>query len=79
MISDGTDWTSRALVDADIPNALTIDGGSAENTPVGVTVPASGYFSALRLKIGGFFAIFTHANSADQYLHATLTKTVRSP
>jgi hypothetical protein len=27
-ISDGTDWTSRALVDADIPDTLTIGNGS---------------------------------------------------
>jgi hypothetical protein len=66
MISDGTDWASRALVDADIPDALTVSGGSVENTPVGSATPALGYFSALRLKIAGFFAIFTHANSADR-------------
>lgn len=56
----------RALVDADIPAALTLVGGSIENDPIGQTTPAAGYFSALRLKIGGFFAIFTHSNTADR-------------
>jgi hypothetical protein len=55
-----------ALADSDIPDALTINGGTVENTPIGQTTPAAGYFSALRLKIGGFFAIFTHSNSADR-------------
>lgn len=61
--------TFRALDDADIPTALaghTITGGSINNTPIGGTTPNSGYFSALRLIIGGFKAIFTHANTADR-------------
>lgn len=46
-ISDGTDWTSRALVDADVPNALTISGGTVDNTPVGASVPSTGIFTLL--------------------------------
>lgn len=69
MISDGTDWTSRAIADADLPTTLsghTITGGTINNTPIGGTTQAAGYFSALREYIGGFAAIFTHANSADR-------------
>ena len=44
----------------------SITGGSIENVPIGQTTPAAGYFSALRLKIGGFFGIFTHSNTADR-------------
>lgn len=65
-ISDGTDWTSRALVDADIPDALTISGGTINNTPIGATTASSAIFSALSLLIGGFKAIFTHANTVDR-------------
>lgn len=43
-----------------------ITGGTINNTPIGGTTPASGFFSALRLMIGGFAAIFTHSNSADR-------------
>lgn len=43
-----------------------ISGGTADNLAIGGTTPAAGYFSALRLKIGGFYAIWTHANSADR-------------
>lgn len=34
--------------------------------PIGTTTPNSGYFSTLRLKLGGFFGIFSHANSSDR-------------
>lgn len=44
----------------------TLSGGTIDNTPVGTTTRALGYFSALREYIGGFAAIFTHANSADR-------------
>lgn len=37
-----------------------------DSTPIGQTTPAAGYFSALREKIGGFYAIFTHSNTADR-------------
>lgn len=46
-ISDGTDWTSRALIDADVPNALTISGGTVDNTPVGASVASTGLFTSL--------------------------------
>lgn len=46
--------------------APAISGGSANNMSVGVTTPAPGYFSALRLLISSFYAIFTHANTADR-------------
>lgn len=52
--------TFRAVVSDDINAALLTPG------PIGTTTPNSGYFSALRLFIGSFFAIFTHANSADR-------------
>lgn len=59
----------RSLVDGDIPTALaghTITGGTIDNTPIGTTTRALGYFSALREYIGGFAAIFTHANTSDR-------------
>jgi hypothetical protein len=45
MISDGTDWASRALVDADIPDALTISGGTINNTIIGGVTPAAATFT----------------------------------
>lgn len=36
------------------------------SSSIGVTTAAAGYFSALRLLIGGFFGIFTHTNTADR-------------
>lgn len=68
-VSDGTDWTSRAMQDADIPTALaghTITGGSINNTPIGATTASTIIASAISLLIGGFKAIFTHANTADR-------------
>jgi len=50
----------RALVADDLGTVLT-------SPPViGTVTPNTGYFSALRLFIGGFFGIFTHSNSADR-------------
>lgn len=37
-----------------------------DNIPIGTTTRALGYFSALREYIGGFAAIYTHANTADR-------------
>lgn len=50
----------RAIVAGDLTGALV------SPPPIGTTTPNTGYFSALWLKIGGFFGIFTHANSADR-------------
>lgn len=46
--------------------AAIITATSIQNTPIGTTTANSGYFSALRLIIGGFAGIFTHANTADR-------------
>jgi hypothetical protein len=65
---DGT-LATRAGTETFTNKTLTspvISGGIIDNAAIGGTTPAAGYFSALRLKIGGFFAIFTHANSADR-------------
>lgn len=56
----------RALVDDDIPAALTLVGGSINNTPIGATTANTGIFSALSLLISTFKGIFTHANTADR-------------
>lgn len=57
---------SGVTANANIINTGTLTTTLIDNTPVGTTTPAAGYFSALREKIGGFFGIFTHANSADR-------------
>lgn len=57
--------TNKTLTSPTI-NTPTISGGTIDNTPVGTTTRALGYFSALRLYIGGFAAIITHAFSADR-------------
>lgn len=57
---------SGITANANIINTGTLTTTLIDNTPIGTTTPAAGYFSALREKIGGFFAIFTHANSADR-------------
>lgn len=44
----------------------TITASTIDSTPIGTTTRALGYFSALREYIGGFAAIFTHANTADR-------------
>lgn len=44
--------TFRALVDADIPNALTIAGGTIDSTPIGTTAPSTGAFTTLALGDG---------------------------
>ncbi len=55
----------------------TITGGAIDGVPVGTTTRALGYFSELREYIGGFAAIFTHANSADRtYTFPDATTTV---
>lgn len=67
--TSGGNVSVGTIADADLPTALashTISGGTIDNTPVGTTTRALGYFSALREYIGGFAAIFTHANSADR-------------
>jgi hypothetical protein len=46
--------------------APIISGGTADNMAIGTTTRALGYFSALRLYIAGFAAIFTHAFSDDR-------------
>lgn len=56
----------RDNANATIDASGNITATSLQTTPVGTTTPAAGYFSALREKIGGFFAIFTHANTADR-------------
>lgn len=63
---DGT--TGRAIQDsaATLSDAGTLQTTLIDNTPIGTTTPAAGYFSALREKIGSFFAIFTHSNTADR-------------
>lgn len=58
--SAGADITVGAIASADLTAALV------SPPDIGGTTPAKGYFSDLREKIGGFFAIFTHANSADR-------------
>jgi hypothetical protein len=37
----------RALVDADVPDALTVNGGTIENTPVGASTAATGKFTTV--------------------------------
>lgn len=63
---DGTGGTAIQNSAATISDTGTLTTTLIDNTPIGTTTPAAGYFSALREKIGGFFAIFTHANSADR-------------
>lgn len=57
----------RALNNDDIPGTLsgkTITGGAIDNTPIGGTTPAAGYFSDLRVKVGSFLGRMTHAITA---------------
>lgn len=58
--TSGATVSVATIASGDLTTALT--------TPpdIGTTTPAKGYFSDLREKIGGFFAIFTHANTADR-------------
>lgn len=60
----GTDYTTPTGTE-NLSNK-TVTASTVNSTPVGTTTAAAGYFSALRLLIGGFFGIFTHANSADR-------------
>lgn len=46
--------------------AGNVQAASINNTPVGTTTAAAGYFSALRLIISTFAAIFTHANTGNR-------------
>lgn len=65
----GANVSVGEITDADLPTTLSghiISGGTIDSAPIGGTSPASGTFSALREKIGGFLAIFTHANSGDR-------------
>jgi hypothetical protein len=43
-----------------------ISNKTINNSSIGLTTQAAGYFSALRLYIGGFFGAFTHANTANR-------------
>lgn len=78
--SSGAALTVGTIADGDLPTALaghTISGGSINNTPIGATTANTGIFSALSLLIGGFKAIFSHANSADRtYTFPDRTDTV---
>lgn len=70
LAQDGSHVLSvRSIVDGDLPTALaghTITGGSVNNTPIGASTANTLIASAISLLIGGFKAIFTHANSADR-------------
>lgn len=75
--SAGAAFTVGTIADADVPDALTINGGTVDNTPIGATTASTAIVSALSLLIGGFKAIFTHANSADRtYTFPNATGTV---
>jgi len=45
-ITTGT-WNGSVIGDAYVANALTIDGGTIENTPIGATTPAAATFTNL--------------------------------
>ena len=45
-ITSGT-WNGTAITDAYINNALTISGGTVDNTPIGATTPSTGAFTSL--------------------------------
>ena len=67
--SSGAALSVGIIADADLPTGLsghTISGGSIDNTPIGATTANSGIFSSLAVLIGGFKAIFSHANTADR-------------
>ena len=62
--------TLRALTDADIPNALTISGGTVDNSVIGGTAPAAGTFTT----VGGTTITATStAKGATVYASATAT------
>ncbi|MEC7983750.1 MAG: hypothetical protein VX278_01220, partial [Myxococcota bacterium] len=50
-IQAGT-WEASTITDAYIDNALTIDGGSIDNSPIGANTPADGSFTSLRASDG---------------------------
>jgi hypothetical protein len=60
----GTDYTSPTGTE-NLSNK-TITASSVNSTPIGASSASTGIFSALSLLIGGFKAIFTHANTADR-------------
>lgn len=62
-VAEVRDSSDSAYVDF---KAAVITATSIQNTPIGTTTANSGYFSALRLIIGGFAGIFTHANTVDR-------------
>lgn len=65
--SSGAAFTVGAISDADVPDALTINGGTINNTTIGATTPASGHFATdLLLYISGVFGSFTHANTTGR-------------
>lgn len=64
--SVGANVSVGAIADADVPDALTISGGTIEDTPIGATTPNTGVFSALAEKIGGFLGTWTHANTGNR-------------
>ena len=57
------DVTGNVLIDTATQN---VSNKTIDSSPIGTTTRALGYFSALREYIGGFAAIFTHANTADR-------------
>ena len=58
--------TSGATVSVATVTSGDLTTALASPPDIGTTTPAKGYFSDLREKIGGFFAILTHSNSADR-------------
>ncbi len=62
----GANVTVGTIADADVPDALTISGGTINNTPIGATTASTLIASAISLLIGGFKAIFTHANTVNR-------------
>lgn len=62
----GTETFTNKTLTSPTVNSPTISGGTIDNTPIGTTTRALGYFSALRLYIGGFAAMLTHAFTADR-------------
>lgn len=51
---------------ATLAGTEALSNKTINTSDIGTTTPGAGYFNALRLKIGGFFGIFTHANTADR-------------
>lgn len=62
------DATGNVLIDTATQNASnkTITSSSLNSTPIGASSASTAIVTALSILIGGFKAIFTHANSADR-------------